>query len=163
MPKDGMEPIKRLQRGFLVSRFPNLVSLLPLLLMQSFPSASIAQVTSAGNATGTIVTQTGNEYTVTGGILSGDGGNLFHNFSDFNLTSSQSANFLANPSIQNILSRISGGNPSYIDGLISVSNSNANLFLLNSSGLIFGSNAQLNVAGDFTASTAMGLGFSDEI
>ncbi|MGB2925653.1 MAG: CHAT domain-containing protein [Limnothrix sp.] len=127
------------------------------------PAAAIAQITSAGDNTGTVVNQNGNNFSITGGSLSSDGGNLFHNFADLNLNASQSATFNANPDIQNILSRISGGNPSFIDGLLQISGSDANLFLLNPAGLVFGNNAQLNIGGDFTASTAWGLGFDQEI
>ncbi|OKH13829.1 CHAT domain-containing protein [[Limnothrix rosea] IAM M-220] len=123
--------------------------------------SAIAQITPAGESTGTIVEQAGDAFAITGGSTSGDNSNLFHNFNDFNLGTGQSATFLANPQIQNILSRVSGGNPSFIDGLIEITNSDANLFLLNPSGLVFGSNAQLNVAGDFTASTAWGAAFED--
>ncbi len=123
--------------------------------------SAIAQITPAGDGTGTIVEQAGDAFAITGGSTSGDNSNLFHNFNDFNLGTGQNATFFANPQIQNILSRVSGGNPSFIDGLISIANSDANLFLLNPSGLVFGSNAQLNVSGDFTASTAWGAAFED--
>ncbi|NJN72409.1 MAG: filamentous hemagglutinin N-terminal domain-containing protein [Limnothrix sp. RL_2_0] len=49
---------------------------------------AIAQVTSAGDSTGTVVNQSGNDFGISGGSLSGDGNNLFHNFADFNLNPS---------------------------------------------------------------------------
>lgn len=128
-----------------------------------YTSMAIAQVTPAGDNTGTVVNQNGNDFGISGGSLSGDGNNLFHNFSDFNLNPSQSATFSTTANIQNVLSRISGGNPSFINGLLQINGSGANLYLLNPAGIVFGSNAQLNVGGDFTASTAWGLGFDDEL
>ena len=54
-----------------------------------------------------------------------------------------------------------GGNASTIDGAIAISGSNANFFLLNPAGIVFGPNATLNVPGAFTATTANGIGFDD--
>ena len=59
------------------------------------------------------------------------GGNLFHSFQDFNLNSLESATFSGANNIQNILSRVTGGNPSNIDGLIRSTIPNANFYFLN--------------------------------
>ncbi len=120
-----------------------------------------AQINS-DNTTNTIVNQNNNQFDITGGILSQDGTNLFHSFSQFGLTSNQIANFLANPNLHNILGRITGGDPSYINGLIQVTNGNSNLFLMNPAGIIFGNNTILNVPADFTATTATGIMFGDQ-
>ena len=81
------------------------------------------------------------------------GANLFHSFSDFNVADLQRVYF-ANPSgIENILSRITGNNQSNILGTLGVDGS-ANLFLLNPNGIVFGTNAQLDISGSFFASTA---------
>ena len=93
--------------------------------------------------------------------MAGDGSNLFHSFTQFGLNSNQIANFLSNPTIKNILGRVNGGNPSIINGLIQVTGGNSNLFLMNPSGIIFGSQASLNVPASFTATTATGIGFGD--
>jgi CHAT domain-containing protein len=118
-------------------------------------------ITSAHDNTGTIVNIDGNTFNITGGTLSGDGANLFHSLQQFGLTSEQIANFLSNPNINNILTRIVGGSPSFIDGLIQVTGGNSNLFLMNPAGIVFGSNASLNLLGDFTATTATGIGFNN--
>jgi filamentous hemagglutinin family protein len=116
-------------------------------------------ITPANDNTGTIVTPNEQGFDIDGGSLSNDGKNLFHSFAEFGLDANQIANFLANPNIQNILSRINGGNPSIINGLIQVSGGNANLYLMNPAGIIFGKEASLNVAGDFSATTATAIGF----
>ncbi|MEG4202275.1 two-partner secretion domain-containing protein, partial [Microcoleus sp. Pol12A5] len=54
-----------------------------------------------------------------------------------------------------------GGDASYINGLIQVIGGNSNLFLMNPAGIVFGSNAQLNVPGSFLATTATGIGFGN--
>lgn len=126
------------------------------------PISVIAQtIIPASDGTGTIVNQNGVIFNIEGGRLSQDGTNLFHSLSQFNLTSEQIANFISNPNINNILTRITGGNPSSIDGLIQVLGGNSNLFIMNPAGLIFGNNFSLNVPGDFTATTATGIGFNN--
>jgi filamentous hemagglutinin family protein len=128
-----------------------------------FPSIAQAQsITPAPNSTGTIVTPNGNQIDITGGQLSGDRANLFHNFSQFGLSQNQIANFLANPALQNILASVVGGNPSLINGTLQVTGSNANLFLVNPAGIVFGASANLNVPAAFTATTASGIGFGNQ-
>ncbi|NJK66930.1 MAG: filamentous hemagglutinin N-terminal domain-containing protein [Microcoleus sp. SU_5_3] len=116
-------------------------------------------MTPATDGTGTTVTRQGNRIDISGGKLSGDGVNLFHTFQQLGLTETQTANFISNPAIQNILARIVGGDASLINGLIRVSGGNSNLFLINPAGIIFGANAQLNVPASFTATTANSIGF----
>jgi filamentous hemagglutinin family protein len=127
-----------------------------------FPSAIQAQpIAPASDSTGTIVTPNGDRFDITGGTLSGDGSNLFHSFQQFGLDANQIANFLSNPQIQNILGRITGGDPSIINGIIQIIGGNSNLYLMNPAGIIFGSGATLNVPADFIATTATGIGFSN--
>jgi filamentous hemagglutinin family protein len=81
------------------------------------------------------------------------GGNLFHSFQDFNLSRFESATFSGTNSINNIINRVTGGNPSNIDGLIR-STIPANMYFLNPNGIMFGPNARLDVQSSFHASTA---------
>ncbi|PSB30150.1 filamentous hemagglutinin N-terminal domain-containing protein [Stenomitos frigidus] len=122
-------------------------------------SAARAQVVPASNDANTIVTPSGNTFDITGGTTAGT--NLFHSFQTFGLNADQIANFRANPAIQNILGRVVGGDASVINGLIRVTGSNANLYLMNPAGIVFGANARLDVAGSFTATTANGIGLGD--
>ena len=86
--------------------------------------------------------------------------NLFHSFLEFNVGDGQSVYF-ANPAgIQNILSRVTGGNPSNILGTLGV-NGGANLFLINPKGIFFGDKAKLDVSGSFVGTTADGIGFGN--
>jgi filamentous hemagglutinin family protein len=114
----------------------------------------------ANDGTNTVVTPVGNQFDITGGTLSGNGANLFHSFGQFGLTQGQVANFIANPQLQNILSRVVGNNPSIINGLIQVTGGAPNLYLLNPAGIVFGPTASLNVPAAFTATTANALGFN---
>lgn len=114
---------------------------------------------SGPDGTNTVVTPEGNRFDITGGTRSG--ANLFHSFEQFGLNSGQTANFVSKPEIQNILGRIVGGDVSVINGLIQVTQGNSNLFLMNPAGIIFGSNARLDVPAAFTATTATGIGFGE--
>lgn len=88
------------------------------------------------------------------------GGNLFHSFREFNVNEGQRVYF-ANPNgVENILGRVTGADVSDILGTLGV-DGNANLFLLNPNGIVFGPNARLDVAGSFVASTANRFIFAD--
>jgi len=127
-----------------------------------FTSPVLAQsINRANDGTGTQVIQQGNQFDITGGKLSKDGANLFQSFQQFGLSEGQIANFLSLPSTQNILGRVVGNNPSLINGLIQVSGSKANLYLMNPAGIVFGPNASLNVPASFTATTATGIALKD--
>ncbi|WP_432812383.1 CHAT domain-containing protein [Pantanalinema sp. GBBB05] len=123
------------------------------------PIGTAQTIAPAVDRTGTTVILHGDRYDISGGQRSQDGANLFHSFERFGLNSGEIANFLSTPAIQNILGRVIGGNPSYINGLIQVIGGNSNLFLLNPAGIVFGANASLNVPASFTATTANGIGF----
>ncbi|MCW5313307.1 filamentous hemagglutinin N-terminal domain-containing protein [Nostoc sp. KVJ3] len=116
-----------------------------------------AQVTLDGTLN-TTVSQNGNNFTITNGNRVGN--NLFHSFNQFSIPSNGSAFFNNASDIQNIFSRVTGGNISSIDGLIKA-NGSANLFLLNPTGIVFGLNAKLDIGGSFLGSTASSIKFAD--
>lgn len=134
---------------------PLVLSLLSVLLLQALQSRAQAQIVKANDGTGT---QVSNTLDITGGTPIGS--NLFHSFQTFNVKAGETATFLSDPAIQNILGRVVGGDPSVINGIIRTS-SNANLYLMNPAGIIFGQGASLDVKGAFTATTANAIGFGD--
>ena len=99
-------------------------------------------------------TLSGPNYSITSNLGQQYGGNLFHSFSTFNLSKGEVAQFSGPASIQNIISRVTGGTASNIDGTIRSSILGANLYLVNPAGVMFGPNASLDVSGSFHASTA---------
>ncbi|NJS11127.1 MAG: CHAT domain-containing protein [Microcoleus sp. CSU_2_2] len=136
-------------------------------LLAIYPQSQTARAQSivpASDGTGTTITPSQGQqtrYDITGGTPSRNGVNLFHSFTQFGLNSGETANFISNPTIQNILSRVVGGDASLINGLIQVSGGNSNLYLMNPAGIIFGANARLDVPGSFFATTASGIGFDN--
>ena len=137
---------------------PVLIFLLSLIGLSTKVSA---QVISADNGAFTNVEVVGNLINIGGGQVSGDHTNLFHTFEQFDLTSEQTANFVATPEVQNVIGRVNGGGASTIDGVLQVSESGANLYLMNPAGILLGHNARLNLSGGFTATTATGIEFNE--
>jgi filamentous hemagglutinin family protein len=95
---------------------------------------------------------------INGGTIRGN--NLFHSFSQFSVSPGQTAYLNNINSITNIIGRITGNDVSVISGILKA-NGNANLFLLNPNGIIFGQGATLNIGGSFLASTAYSINFLD--
>ncbi|MES1023170.1 filamentous hemagglutinin N-terminal domain-containing protein [Gloeocapsa sp. BRSZ] len=96
---------------------------------------------------------------ITGGATRGI--NLFHSFQEFNVDAARGVYFENPQGIENILSRVTGKNPSRILGLLGVQGE-ANLYLINPNGIIFGSQAILNVQGSFVATTANAVQFGNQ-
>ncbi|TYQ30941.1 CHAT domain-containing protein [Pseudanabaena sp. UWO310] len=136
------------------------------LLVSAIAFSIIAQPTQAQiSPDGTTATQVNGNAIVPkdGGTISG--GNLYHSFSDFNVPQSgvifKSNSTVNGAEVQNIINRVTGGNPSAVLGTIESRQAfpNANLYLINPNGIVFGQNARLDIGGSFHASTGTGLGF----
>lgn len=95
---------------------------------------------------------------IQGGAIRGQ--NLFHSFEQFSIGEVSGAYFITpSADIANIFTRITGGGPSQILGILGArqadfSPSSANLFLINPNGILFGANSLLDVGGSFVATTA---------
>ncbi|MGB3493485.1 MAG: filamentous hemagglutinin N-terminal domain-containing protein [Elainellaceae cyanobacterium] len=105
----------------------------------------------------TIVDRQGNDFLIDSGVRRRR--NLFHSFREFSLTENQRAIF-DGTGFDNIFSRVTGSNRSDIDGTLRV-NGDANLFLMNPQGILFGPNARLDLRGSFVATTADQIEFGN--
>ncbi|KYC35841.1 hypothetical protein WA1_05585 [Scytonema hofmannii PCC 7110] len=97
---------------------------------------------------------------INGGAIRG--ANLFHSFEQFSINEGRGAYFSNPMGIDNIFSRVTGNNPSNILGRIGVLG-NANLFLINPNGILFGTNASLDIQGSFAGTTANAIQFGEGI
>jgi len=88
------------------------------------------------------------------------GANLFQSLLQFDLSAGEIAAFDAGAGIDNILARVTGGARSNVDGTIR-SASNANLFLLNPAGWLFGANAAIDVNASLFVGSAHFLRLDD--
>jgi filamentous hemagglutinin family protein len=137
--------------------------LAPLVAYSLFPPANTSAQAEDIVPDGTLpinstVTRNGDTLSITDGSRVGN--NLFHSFERFSVSTGQTAYFNNPLSVENIITRVTGGSISNIDGVIRA-NGNANLFLLNPNGISFGANATLKIGGSFFASTADAWEFAD--
>ncbi|KPA13797.1 protein containing Filamentous hemagglutinin [Candidatus Magnetomorum sp. HK-1] len=94
-----------------------------------------------------------NNYSIDASIGATKGSNLFHSFDKFNIYTNETATFTGPENIQTIFTRVTGGQ-SWIDGCIRSEINNADLYLMNTNGFIFGKNASLDIKGSFHVTTA---------
>jgi filamentous hemagglutinin family protein len=110
---------------------------------------------------------TGPDYVVSEDLGWRSGANLFHSFWDLSIATGESATFTANagsPALANVIARVTGGNPSAIDGRLALDDATlptADFYLFNPHGVFFGGESSVDVPGSFYVSTAHQLGFGD--
>ena len=139
----------------------------------AFSTAAVAQNTinpdtTLGNEPSVVISFNAAIDLITGGAVRQQ--NLFHSFEEFSIGDGYEAYFITeSEAIANIFARITGDNLSEIQGVLGTRQSagtgfvptNADLFLINPNGVVFGENAVLDVGGSFTATTASGMRFGD--
>ncbi|MDJ0747259.1 MAG: filamentous hemagglutinin N-terminal domain-containing protein [Xenococcaceae cyanobacterium MO_167.B27] len=128
--------------------------------MVLIPNSAIAQIIpdSSLGAENSVVDRNGLRDTINGGAIRD--ANLFHSFQEFNVGAGREAYFTNPNGIDNVFSRVTGNNISDIQGVLGVLG-NANLYLINPNGILFGENARLDVNGSFFATTADSVVFGN--
>jgi filamentous hemagglutinin family protein len=119
------------------SRLTRLLALGSVLRLVVLLTVSHAQLTVDGSL-GPQGPLTGPNYRIDANLGQIRGSNLFHSFGEFNVPTGGSATFTGPQTIANIVSRVTGGQPSAIDGGLRSEIAGANLYLLNPSGVLFG-------------------------
>ncbi|MDJ0680050.1 MAG: filamentous hemagglutinin N-terminal domain-containing protein [Xenococcaceae cyanobacterium MO_167.B52] len=138
---------------FKISFLASIVSL----YLNNSASAQLIPDQSLGNES-SIVNSTNNLLQIEGGATRGN--NLFHSFREFNVNTNQEVFFNNSINIESIFTRVTGGNISNIDGLVS-NVGQADLFILNPAGIVFGENAQINIGGSLFVTTAESILFGN--
>src|SRR5437588_5977682 len=124
------------RRGSLVT-----LSLVLFIFVSSASDPAHAAFTSAITPDGTLgtsIAKNGTTYDINGGTIKGS--NLFHSFRLFSVGTGDTASFNGPTGILNIMSRVTGGQQSQIDGTLRVTIPGANLYLMNPAGVLFGPN-----------------------
>src|SRR4028119_177592 len=149
---------------------PSILGAIYLLLLSGylclFPSGAIAHIipdNTLGPESSRTVPDTINNLPsdrIDGGATRGS--SLFHSLREFNIGEGRGAYFRNPSGITNIFTRVTGANQSNILGTLGVLG-NANLFLINPKGIVFGPNARLDVRGSFLAATADSIVFNNGV
>src|SRR4051812_24386447 len=131
-----------------------------LLVVLAAPGSAKSQVVTDGSV-GPRVSLRGGQIEIGAALGSRRGDNLFHSFEKFGVATGQTATFTGPETIRNVISRVTGGETSLIDGTLSSKVGQADLYFLNPAGVVFGPNAHLDVPGSMHVSTAHELRFAD--
>jgi filamentous hemagglutinin family protein len=126
-----------------------------------FPLVSAQAQIQTDGSLGSAQKLSGPDYIIDESLGQRAGNNLFHSFSEFNIGRGESATFRGANEITNVISRVTGGKLSTIDGLLRSEIKNANFYLINSAGVLFGPNARLSIDGSFHTSTADNVRFGN--
>ena len=140
-------------------------SLVPALAAAAFTwQCAHAQIRTDGSLGGAAQSMQGPNYVLPQSLGRLAGNNLFHSFSIFNINTGESATFTTSTSgIANVISRVTGGAPSTINGQLSLHAADGapSFFFINPAGVVFGSGAAIDVPGGFHVGTADYIAFAD--
>ena len=132
---------------------------MPLSLLLGTSTAT-AQIVTDGTV-GLATSLSGPEMTIGAELGSTRGANLFHSFQRFDIPTGQRATFTGPEQIRNVIGRVTGGQTSNIDGTLRSTVGQADVYLINPSGIVMGPNAQVDVPAALHLSTADELRFDD--
>src|SRR5215210_3201479 len=125
-----------------------------LALAQAAGSVSGQVVTDGSLGAAGPVAKVNGTYSIPESLGRRHGSNLFHSFSRLDLAAGETASFSGPPDVSNVLARVTGGQPSSIDGTLRCTIPGASFYLVNPAGVVFGPNASIDVSGSFAVTTA---------
>jgi filamentous hemagglutinin family protein len=138
-----------------------------VLASHGWPAPSPAQVSLDGSlgasgpvAPGTLPDGTTTDYLIREDMGRRSDGNVFHSFSEFGIPAGRSATFTGEPAA-NVIARVTGGTPSFINGTLRSLVEGADLWLLNPVGVLFGGTARIDVPGSLHVTSADELRMAD--
>lgn len=130
--------------------------------LASLPAVALSQVVRDGTiGPGASLQPVGPSYAISQEMGARAGDNLFHSFELFSLAQGETATFTGDFGIDNVIARVTGSQSSFIDGTLGSSILDANLWLLNPRGVMFGPHARIDLTGALNVSTARSLDFDD--
>jgi filamentous hemagglutinin family protein len=112
--------------------------------------------------TGPAITLVGPNFVIGAGQGMIKGRNLFHSFTTFDILAGQSATFTGPAGLKSVVSRVTGGNPSTVDGLLRSQVPGADFWFINPSGVTFGAGVSIDVPAAFHVGTADHIRFADD-
>ena len=121
---------------------------------------AMAQIATDGTV-GSAVSLSGPDFTISDTLGSQTGANLFHSFQTFHIQTGESATFTGPSGIDNVISRVTGGQESLINGLLRSTIPDADLWFLNPAGVMFGKNATVDLPGSLHVGTGDEVRFGD--
>ena len=144
----------------IMSLFFIILSFLFLAFSLLIPLPLHAQIATDGTM-GPAMSLPGPDVVISQELGSTAGRNLFHSFRSFGIPTGESATFTGADDVANVISRVTGGEASHIDGLLRSEVGRADFFFINPSGVVLGPNAEVHVPASFHVSTAHELRFQD--
>ena len=96
----------------------------------------------------------GPDYQITPDLGRQIGASQFYSFRTFNIGATESATFSGPPAINAIISRVTGPDPSRIDGVLRSIAPGADFYFVNPKGIIWGRNARADISGSLFTGTA---------
>jgi filamentous hemagglutinin family protein len=131
--------------------------------VSAFSLAASADVVTDGSV-GMAGSLTGPAFTIPENLGFVSGANLLHSFSRFSIGAGESATFTTTSALQNVIARVTGGEASLIEGLVTLAPGIADtpaFFFINPAGIVISGAGGFDVPGALTLSTAERLPFQD--
>ena len=133
-------------------RVANFYRVAPLLGAFFLSLSAHGQIATDGTV-GAAVSLSGPVFTIPNTLGTQTGSNLFHSFQTLNVLTGESATFTGPAGIDNVISRVTGGQESQINGLLRSTVPDADFWFLNPAGVMFGQGAEVDVPASLFIST----------